>query len=107
MAGWNQAVISVNELEPVQAILELIQEAKLRAIRILKSSEVEYQNLRNSEITEGTDRERRFLWLHWQREALQRFIAQQTLVIENLLSETNNVFTDSELLDTDSSDTDE
>ena len=51
-SGWNQALITANEerteLEPVQAILELVQEAKLRAIQILASIEPEYQSLRST-----------------------------------------------------------
>jgi hypothetical protein len=100
-SGWNQALITANEerteLEPVQAILELVQEAKLRAIRILASIETEYQSLRSTVLRQDPKRERRFFWLRWQRHALQQFIAQQTPVIEDLWTETNNVWSETEL----------
>ena len=76
MSGWNQAVILGNELEPVQDIVDLVREAHRRAVRILRASEQEYQNLRNSEWAEGSASARRFYWLRWQRGALQNFVTQ-------------------------------
>ena len=94
-----QAVISEAELAAVQAILDQATAAKERAERILRGLEAEYQTLRSATITAGSVEERRFYGLHWQRHALLLFVEQQTPVIEELHSLTNNVWTHQELLE--------
>jgi hypothetical protein len=94
-----QAVISEAELENVRAILVQATAAKERAERTLRGLEVEYQTLRSATITAGSVEERRFYGLHWQRHALSLFVEQQTPVIEELYSLTNNVWTHQELLE--------
>ena len=96
---WNQAVITGDELESVQEILSLVRDARSRADRILRESEQEYQNLRNSDWTEDSNSARRFYWLRWQRDALRRFVDEQEQVTQNLWTETNNVWQESDLLD--------
>jgi hypothetical protein len=98
-------VISTNELAHVQFILDRAQEAKDRAEEILRNIEVEYQTLRNSEIPQGSALARRLYGLHWQRHALQQFVREQTPVIENTYSLTNNVWTEQELLEQEGRDT--
>ena len=97
--GWNQAVITGDELRPVQEILSLVRDARSRADRILRESEQEYQSLRSSVWTEDSESARRFYWLRWQRDALSRFVNEQQQVTENLWTETNNVWQESDLLD--------
>ena len=94
-----QAVISEAELAAVQAILDQATAAKERAERILKGIETEHQILRNNPIAHSSADERRFYGLHWQRHALQLFVEQQTPVIEQLYSLTNNVWAHQELLE--------
>ena len=92
-------VISENELAHVQAILDLAQTAKDRAEAVLRNIEVEYQTLRGAGgLPQGSALARRFYGLHWQRHALQQFVREQTSVIENLYSLTNNVLTEQEWL---------
>ena len=97
--GWNQAVITGDGLGPVQGILSLVRDTRSRADRILRESEQEYQSLRSSVWTEDSDSARRFYWLRWQRDALSRFVNEQQQVTENLWTETNNVWQESDLLD--------
>ena len=97
--NWNIAVITGDELDPVQDILSLVRDAQSRADRILRESEVEYQSLRNSVWAENSKSARRFYWLRWQRDALSRFVIEQQQVAENLWTETNNVWQDSEVVD--------
>ena len=103
--GWNTAVISGDELEPVQEILSLVRVARSLAVRILADFEEEYQDLRNTDWPEDSDAARRFYWLRWQRDALQNFANQQAEVTEDLWTETNNVWQASELIDADNADT--
>ena len=98
-------VISANELAHVQFILDRAQEAKDRAEEVLRNIEVEYQTLRSSGVPQGSALARRFYGLHWQRHALQQFVREQTPVIENLYSLTNNVWTEQELLEEEERDT--
>ena len=99
--GWNTAVISGDELEPVQEILSLVRVARSLAVRILADFEEEYQDLRNTDWPEDSDAARRFYWLRWQRDALQNFANQQAEVTEDLWTEMNNVWQASELIDAD------
>ena len=94
-----QAVISEAELAVVQAILDQATAAKERAERTLRELEAEYQTLYRATITAGSVEERRFYGLHWRRHALSLFVEQQTPVIEELYSLTNNVWTHQELLE--------
>ena len=66
---------------------------------ILAELEQEYQNLRNSEWAEDSDSARRYYWLRWQRDTLHNFADQQAQVTENLWTETNNAWQESELVD--------
>jgi hypothetical protein len=97
MAEWNQALIIGNELEPVNEILRLVQDAQTIASRTLAASEQEFQLLSRTPWAEETESARRFYWLRWQRDALRSFINEQALVTENLRQETDNVWHEAEL----------
>ena len=97
MAVWNQAIITGDELKPVEDILRLVHDAQTIASRTIAASEQEYQNLSNTQWAEDTENARRFYWLRWQRDALRSFINEQALVTENLRQETDNVWHEAEL----------
>ena len=92
-------VISASQLAAVQAILNQATAALEDAQRILRELEVEYQTLRNAPVSHSPAEERRFHALHWQRNALQRFVREQTPVIDNLYFPTLDVATPQELVE--------
>jgi hypothetical protein len=89
MTSQDNSYSTSEELEPVRDILSWVQDAQTLASTLLESSEQEFQTLRTTEWPAGSERQRRFRFLCWQRVALRDFINQQALVTQNLRATSN------------------